>query len=497
DGGQNWRRIDRLPGVPQRFFVNDIKADLRDPDTVYVVVDDHKNGDFSPYILKSENRGRSWKSISSNLPERHILWRVVQDHAKPELLFLGTEFGVFFTVDAGGSWTKLKGGAPNIPFRDLVIQTRENDLVGATFGRSFYVFDDYTPLRSVTEELLTEGKLLFPVREAKWYVPKRLLGCGEPGCQASQGDGYYVADNPPFGAVFTYYLAEGLKSAKDMRREGEKELEKENEDVAFPEWSTILEEQREDPPAIVFTVRNSGGDIVRQIEAPAESGFHRVAWDLRYPALQPWAPGSEGSFFGNGGVLVAPGTFSVTMQERVDGVLSDVAPAQTFQVTSVRPEPVLPGSTQEQRVVFEMQADELIRAGDGTVAAIDEILEELDAVKETLARATTDGSLYEIANSIGQRLLEQRDRLSDNDTRSGFKEVGEMTLGARLWHARFTPTGGAYGPTPAQRESLRLARELYDNTVANLSTLEREYAALKAAMDTAKVPWTPGRGIQP
>ena len=137
DNGQNWRQVDDLPGVPDRFFVNDIKADLHDANTVYVVVDDHKSGDFSPYILKSTNRGRSWRSISNNLPERHILWRVVQDHEKPGLMFLGTEFGVFFTVNGGAQWTKLSGGTPNIPFRDLVIQTRENDLVGATFGRSF------------------------------------------------------------------------------------------------------------------------------------------------------------------------------------------------------------------------------------------------------------------------------------------------------------------------------------------------------------------------
>ncbi|MEM7283124.1 MAG: glycosyl hydrolase, partial [Pseudomonadota bacterium] len=173
DNGQNWRRIDRLPGVPDRFFVNDIKADLHDADTVYVVVDDHKSGDFAPYVLKSENRGRSWRSISSNLPERHLLWRVVQDHVKPGLLFLGTEFGVFFSVNGGGSWTKLKGNVPNIPFRDLVIQTRENDLVGATFGRSFYILDDYTPLRNVTDSMLKNDSMLFPVRKAHWYVPKR------------------------------------------------------------------------------------------------------------------------------------------------------------------------------------------------------------------------------------------------------------------------------------------------------------------------------------
>ncbi len=262
DGGRNWRRIDKLPGVPSRFFVNDIKADLHNPDVVYVVVDDHKSGDFSPYVLKSENRGRSWKSIAGNLPERHVLWRIVQDHEKPGLMFLGTEFGVFFTVNGGREWTKLKGGSPNIPFRDLVIQTRENDLVGATFGRSFYILDDYTPLREMSTDMLKNDTVLFPVRKARWYVPRRPLGCGEPGCAGSQGDSYYVAPNPDFGATFTYYLPKAIQTGQEARRETEKELEKENQNVTFASWDTILKEQREDAPAIVFTVTNSDGSCV-------------------------------------------------------------------------------------------------------------------------------------------------------------------------------------------------------------------------------------------
>ncbi len=497
DGGQNWRRIDKLPNVPERFFVNDIKADLHDPDTVYVVVDDHKHGDLSPYILKSENRGRSWKSIASNLPERHILWRVVQDHVKPGLLFVASEFGVFFTVDGGGAWTKLKGGSPNISFRDLAIQQRENDLVGATFGRSFYVLDDYSPLRSVTRSMLTDGEVLFPVRTTPWYVPKRLLGCSKPGCKASQGDSHYVAHNPPFGAVFTYYLAEELRSRKDARQENEKEAIENNEDVQFPDWETILVEEREDAPAIVFTVRNAAGTIVRQIEAQAEAGFNRAAWNLRYPELTPWTAEPEDDYFGEGGVLVAPGTYSVTMSKRVDGVLSETGQSQEFEVVSVREDPVLPGSSQEQRVIFESGVDELLRAGNGTVAAIDDIIAELDAVKTTLERSTDSGSFYEIANSIQQRLKAARDRLSNNEQRSFYNDIGEMTLQARLWHARFSPTAQAYGPTPAQRESYRIARDLYDEVVATLTTLvDDEYAGLKEAMDAASVPWTPGRGIQ-
>jgi photosystem II stability/assembly factor-like uncharacterized protein len=498
DDGQTWRRIEKLRGVPDRFFVNDIKADLHDPDTVYVVVDDHKSGDFSPYVLKSENRGRSWKSIAGNLPDRHILWRVVQDHEKPGLMFLGTEFGVFFTVNGGGKWTKLKGGTPNIPFRDLVIQTRENDLVGATFGRSFYIFDDYTPLRDVTEDMLKNDTVLFPVRRTHWYVPKRPLGCLGEHCNDSQGDDFFAAPNPPFGATFTYYLPEEIQSRKDARREAEKEKEAENESVEFPSWDRIVSDTREDEPAIVFIVRNADGSVIRHVDGPVEAGFHRVAWDLRYPSVQAWIPEEEREedYIPTSGVLVEPGTISVSMHRRVGGVLTDLKQSQNFEVVSIR-EPTLPGSTQEQRVVFDRRVDELVRANQGTIKSIDEIVAELDAAKEVLLSSTADPSLYESADSIQQRIKAERDRLIENEARQMYNDLEEMTVDSRLFHARFAPGTNAYGPTPAQRESLRIASELYDDVSRQLSNLvDVEYAGLKVAMDAAGVPWSPGRGIQ-
>ena len=498
DGGANWRVVNKLPGVPNRFFVNDIKADLHDADTVYVVVDDHKSGDFKPYILKSENRGRSWKSISSNLPERHVLWRVVQDHVKPGLMFLGTEFGVFFTVNGGGTWTKLKGGSPNMSFRDLVIQTRENDLVGATFGRSFYILDDYTPLRDVNENMLKSGSVLFPVRKADWYVPRRPRGCRTPTCKSSKGDSFYNAPNPAFGATFTYYLAESVLSSKDARREVEKEKEKKNENVVAIDWDTVIAESREDAPAIVFNVFASDGSLVESIEAPATAGFHRVAWDLRYPSVEPWsAEEAEAEEDHTAGVLVVPGRYSVEMKKRVDGELMDLGQQQSFDVVSIRPEPALPGRTQEQRVIFESQVEELIRAAMGSGVAVADVIAELDAVKATLDRARTDGSLYELANSIQQALRAQNDRLGGNELRDIYNDPAEMSVQARLWHARFDATSSAHGPTAAQQESYRIARELYDEISAELTRLvETDYAGLKEAMDTARVPWTPGRSIQ-
>jgi hypothetical protein len=184
------------------------------------------------------------------------------------------------------------------------------------------------------------------------------------------------------------------------------------------------------------------------------------------------------------------------MQQRVDGVLTDLGQSETFEVVSIR-EPTLPGSTQGQRVVFESQVDELNRAVDGTVKTIDSISGELDAVKATLARSTADPSLYEIADAIQEHLLDQRDRLSQNDTREIFKDWTGVSVQERLWHARFNPTSGAYGPTPSQRESYEIGKRLYEDVVKELSGLvDTGYEGLKDALDMANVPWTPGRGVQ-
>lgn len=497
DGGTNWRSVDALPGVPNNFFVNDIKADLHDADSVYVVVDDHKSGDFSPYVLKSENRGRSWRSIASNLPDRHVLWRIVQDHVNPRLLFLGTEFGVYFTLDGGGRWTKLSGGVPNIAFRDLAIQKRESDLVAASFGRSFYVLDDYSPLRNITEDLLTSGKVLFPVRRAHWYIPKRPHSCATPGCVDSQGDMYFHAPNPPFGAVFTYYLAEEIRSLKDERAAAEKERIKANEDVAFPDWERLEREAREDAPAIVFTVSTIEGDVIRYIEAPAKAGFQRTAWDLRYPAVDPWLPEAERAeqYAPPAGVLVAPGTYRVSMSQRIDGVLTNLNQEQEFEVVSIR-EPTLAGTSQEERIVFSRRVDELRRAVLGTVKSIDETLTQLGAIKEVLENSTADMALYARANALQKLIGEQRDRLAGGPLRGEFSVNGPVPVTARLQHAAYGSVTSAHGPTTTQRDSLRMAGTDYGEIGAELTRLvDRDYAALLNALDAAGVPWTPGRAV--
>jgi hypothetical protein len=233
------------------------------------------------------------------------------------------------------------------------------------------------------------------------------------------------------------------------------------------------------------------------VPGPVEAGFHRVAWDLRYPILDPWQPEAEREGAEEGaGVLVAPGRFSVTMSTRIDGAWTDLGQRQSFEVVSVR-EPTLPGTSQPERVAFDRQVDELRRASTGTVKAIDALVFELDAILEILPATSAEPSLYETANSIRQGLKRQRDRLTENPTRGIYNDLGQVPVDDRLGHARFAPKTNAYGPTPAQRESYAIAREVYADTRASLGDLvDVQYDALKRSLDAAGVPWTPGRSIQ-
>ena len=496
DGGGSWFKVDRLPGVKPGFFVNDLKADRFDADTVYAAVDQHKTGDFTPYLFRSTDRGRSWTSIAGDLPERHLVWRLVQDHVRPELLFVGTEFGLFFSVDAGARWVKLNGGAPNIPFRDLAIQRRENDLVGATFGRGFFVLDDYTPLRQIFSSSLEDAARLFPVRKAWWYIPRETLGSDE---KASQGAAFFTAPNPPFGAVFTYYLKEPLRSRKQIRQDLEQELVQQAADTPTPGWGALRAEELEQEPVILLTVTDASGAVVRRLEGPITAGFHRVAWDLRYPAVEPWKrAGGEVDDFPDptDGFLAAPGAYSVSLSKRVDGLWTDLKLAQSFQVVPLR-SGSLAGAAPEAVAAFyrELQATQLEVKSAG--AALDDLIERADAIQAVLLRSTVGASeLDRTTLDLGRRLRELKDTLSGNQRRDQANDPGPISIARRLGVAVTGNRSSTYGPTTTHRASLDIARQQMSRLAQQLDQIAHaELPALEVKLDAAGVPWTPGRTV--
>ena len=492
DGGENWRQAGALPGVPEDAFVNDVKADLHDADTVYVALDNHKNGDFRPFLLKSTDRGQTWSSIASDLPERHLVWRLVQDHEVPELLFVGTEFGVFFSRDGGGRWIELTGGVPQISFRDLAIQQRENDLVGATFGRGFFIFDDYSPLRLVDDALLDGDAALFPVKDALWYIQRQTLGSDE---KASQGDAFYTAPNPPFGATFTYYLKEGLESREAARKKSEAELAKEGQDVPFAGWDALREEAREEDPAIVLTVRDSAGAVVRRITGPAAKGFHRVSWDLRHPSMAAWSPrGGGGGFFGNDGFLASPGTYRVELAKRVDGALTPLAEPQSFEVVPIT-EGALPGASPAEVGAFLRRLETLQRRINAANALLGATEQRIGAIRSTLMASTAEDGLLAEAHTLSNQLTDLGEQLRGDRLRQGYSEPTEPSAQGRMFTAIIGNSFSTYGPTPMHLRQVELAEGQLSEVETALEAFVAELPEFERKLDAAGVPWTPGRSI--
>ena len=214
DGGANWTKVSSLPGVPSTTYVNAVYCSQHDADVMYAAFNDHKRGNFKPYIYKSTNRGATWRSISNNLPERGSVYAIEEDHEDPNLIFCGTEFGVFFSSNGGARWKQLKGGVPTIAVRDLAIQRRENDLILGTFGRGFYVLDDYSALRNVGGGEMGEDAQIFSVRDALQYeqsVPLGLAG------KSFQGDSYYTGEDLDPVAMIDYCLLYTSPSPRDQR----------------------------------------------------------------------------------------------------------------------------------------------------------------------------------------------------------------------------------------------------------------------------------------
>jgi photosystem II stability/assembly factor-like uncharacterized protein len=492
DGGTTWRKAEKPAGIPENFFVNKIKASKHDKDTVFAAVDNHKTGDFRPFILRSDDRGKTWTNIAGDIPPRTIVWSIAQDHVKKDLLFAGTEFGIFLTLDGGKRWLKLGGGVPTISFRDIEIQERENDLVGASFGRGFFVLDDYSPLRRITEEALGRDAVLFPAKPALRYIPLRPIDSAAKGCL---GDSFYTAPNPPFGAVFTYYLKEAVKSSAALRRDEEKALGKAGKTVPFPGWDKLRKEEGEDKPEILLTVTDEAGQVVRRITGPTAQGLHRVAWDLRYPAVDPTRleePSRESWDWVPVGPLVVPGTFTVALSKRIGGITTLIGEPQKFVVESLGLA-VLAEKDRAALLAFQKKAGELQRAMMGAAAAAEDALKNLRFMKKALADTPkADLKLAEAVVGLEMKIRESLRELVGDSTIQARSEAAPPSLMERL-NAQLDATAPI---TATVRQDYEYAAGGFEKLLETMRGLfERDLRKLGDALEAAGAPWTPGRGL--
>ncbi|MEM8896727.1 MAG: glycosyl hydrolase [Bacteroidota bacterium] len=488
DGGTNWRRIDvgSLPGVPDLAFVNDIKADMFDASTAYVCLDNHKYGDYKPYFLKTTDKGRSWTSMTDGLPEKTLVWRFVQDHVKKDLMFLATEFGIYFTVNGGNDWTKLSGGVPTIPFRDLAIQKRENDLVGASFGRSFYVLDDYAPLREVNQDQMEEEATLFAVRKAWWYIPRGILSFNNS--RGNQGASHYVAPNPPFGAVFTYYLKDGLTTTAAERKKAEKELAKDGKDISFPGWDAVEAERNASKPKIWFTVKDSDGNLVRKLTGPTSKGFHRISWDLKYPQGNFISPNDKTSLDKASGLMAAPGTYTVSLSKEVDGVITDLSDAVEFEVVPLR-KGALEGSSPAETAAFWRELESTSKDASVLRAQFGNQMKKLGLLKTSLERSLiSPGDMNTQLHELTGEYQALRRQLFGYRSKSQVGQKNDPTINNRLGMVFNAVSNSTYGPTPSAKASLEMAQKEVRSMKSSLKTLSDKMASLQADMEKAGAP---------
>ncbi|MEE4277342.1 MAG: glycosyl hydrolase [Halieaceae bacterium] len=492
NGGKSWRRIEvSRMGAPERAFINDIKADLHDPDTVYVSLDNHKYGDYAPYLVKSTDRGRSWTSIADDLPERHLVWRMVQDHEKPELLFAATEFGIFFSVDAGTNWVELEGGVPTISFRDLAIQKRENDLVGASFGRGFFVFDDYSVLREVSAKSLAKEGSLYSTRKAWLYVPRSDLDFED--LKGSQGASHYVAPNPPFGAVFTYHLSEGLKTLAETRQAAEEPLEAAGKDIDFPGWEAVGSEATQAAPAVFVVVRNAQGEVVRRVDGPVGKGFHRIAWDLRYPAPQVIGLDEDGGE--DRGMLAAPGRYTATLYKRVDGQVSELDGPVEFEVERLH-QGALPGSPAKEVAAFWRSWEDATRESSALSLDMKRAVARVEAMGHALARSRAEaGALDASLHQLRETLHSLNGELAGNPAKLEVGEKTRPTISQRLSAVERTIYRSLYGPTDTARQQLALAKEAMASLRSRLDRAVSALDELGEALVEAGAPYVEGVSI--
>ena len=496
DGGESWRRAGALPGVPPRSFINDVKASQHDATTVFAAADAHKVGDFSPYLFRSTDAGRSWRSIAGDLPAGTVVWAVEQDHVNPDLLFLGTEFGLYFTPNGGTNWHKLNAGVPTIAFRDVEIHRRDDDLVGATFGRGFYVLDDFSPLRAVAAGALESGSTLFPVRDAWWYVPNAPMQAqGMP----TLGSDYFTAENPPFGAVFSYYLTDVPETQRQERQKTEKGLREQGADIPFPGWERLREEGLESGPKAFLLVRDAEGRPVRRVEGPASEGLHRVSWDLRGPPpdpvdlstpdfVAPWAGSPRGP-------MVGPGRFSVEL------VLVSSAGARSLggpQEFSVKPVPTAPAGTDFQAVAdFQWETSELMRRVSGAGEEIGLVQDRLRHMRAALGETPrADPSLYGRIDEMARALNGFQTRLWGDGVRGRLNEPSVPSISGRVGQVMGGHWDTRQAPSATQRRDMEIARSEFAELSRELAALiEGDLIRLEEALEAAGAPWTPGRRL--
>ncbi|MDO8549028.1 MAG: glycosyl hydrolase [Ignavibacteria bacterium] len=490
EDAKTWRKISEFPGVPEYTYVSDICPSKFDENIVFASFNNIKRDDFIPYLLKSTDKGQSWNSISGDLPKNGTVLSVEQDFINPDLLFAGTEFGVFFTTNGGKNWTQLKSGLPTISVKDITIQKRENDLVIATFGRGFYILDNYSPLRDLNDELLEKESHIFPVKDCLMFMktPERY----------GQGSTYFKAPNPEFGAVFTYYIKEVPKALNQIRKDKEKELFKDGKQIPQPTDDELRLEKEEKAPYLVFTIMDESGNVIRYITKSAEKGINRIVWDLRYYNTSPisvkekFNPVDEQK----SSTLILPGKYKVSLSMVTrDGAKELEGPVE-FNTTLLK-NTTLPADQHDELIAFQKKANEMARSVRGTESFLNDMMKRIEFIKQALVNTPeAPEDLMIRADNISSQLKDISLKFSRDADHPSVEETppSSATFNERLNILQYVHSRSTSNITQNEKNAYNILLEEFPPVLDELKRIYNvDLKNLEDDLERYNAPWTPGR----
>lgn len=471
DGGSTWNKTNRPAGLPDFAAISSVHFSKFDKNTLYASWDNHKDGDFNPYIYVSKDNGNKWQNISSNLPKNGSIKCLAQDYKASDLLFVGTEFGVFVSTDHGKWWGQLKGGLPPIAIMDMEIQERENDLVLATFGRGFSILDNYAPLRDATSEIYEKEVAILPIKRAKLFQTRNPIGRGGNG---NQGANYYQEPNPVFGASIYYWVKNSHESPKAIREKAEAEAVKTKGDFPLTDIETLRTEKQYQGAYALVSIKDAEGIEIRRMRGSAGKGMQKATWDLRHSDLRVLSNTAANM----PGFIVRPGTYTAEITIIENAKVLFTSNQVSFEVKEIIPNTIQTMSTkQAAQATLDIQKtsqdiDVLsinFRALEKRIAALKKAAYAPKVPFEMIAKAKEMQLKWDETSQ-----LMYGDKLKDAYEKERTEGLTELMSGAS-W-AMYATTSGATG---THLKQLKLAQE-------KLAVLKGKVTDLSAMIQAAE-----------
>jgi photosystem II stability/assembly factor-like uncharacterized protein len=488
DGGKNWTRITTFPGVPEYTYVSDILPDKFNENIVYASFNNMLQDDFKPYILKSTDKGKTWTMITNKLPVNGTIHTLEQDPVNPNLLFAGSEFSFYFSVDGGNEWNELKSGLPTSAVRDIVFQERETDLVICTFGRGFYILDDYSPLRNFKKEMLDKDGCIFPVKDAKMFV--------ETDGFDQQGSTYFKAANPSYGATVTYYVKDVPETNKAIRQKKEKELFEKGEKIPQLSYETLQAEEKEIKPYLIFTITDESNNLVKQIFKSASKGVNRVNWNFTYSGFSPVSTTKfDPVTTGRNGIQAMPGTYKVSLSMYAKGEIKELAGPVSF-ICKPLDIVTFPSTDNNAKLNWLKEASEYARTVYGTMNYNNELLGRANAIMQALQNtpASTQEMKKEAARLISE-LEAVAFRFRGQEAKASSEEIppADVPLGDRLNEIAITSYSTSSNISQIAKDQLTVLKSEFPPVLEKVTRIWEDMQKLEKQLDAIKAPWTPGR----